>query len=110
LHSDIIPLQKIYWITGGKFPDQSHLFLYPVVIFTLRINIRIVIKNCDPEIPGQVFQYITAARGAAAMEQQCRRGFFFICTELIKHLIQLLLVITFIHKIVIPLRYSFHDS
>ena len=55
-----------------EFPDQALLLLSPFLVLRRRIDIRIIIKDRDLKIPGEVFQNITAARCTAAMEKQRR--------------------------------------
>ena len=58
------------------FDERGKLLLLqnPFCIFTFRINIGIIIKDCDLEIFRQILQHITAARCTTAMEQ--KRGDF----------------------------------
>jgi len=55
-----------------EFPDQALLLRSPFLVLRRRIDIRIIIKDRDLKIPGEVFQDITAARCTAAMEKQRR--------------------------------------
>lgn len=67
----VIPaLQKRYRMFQIHLPDQLLLLQCPLCIFVFRINIRIIIKHSNPEIPGKIFQYIAAAGSAAAVKKQ----------------------------------------
>lgn len=68
----ILEQQKL--ISEMHFTDQLLLLQNPFCIFTFRINIGIIIKDCDLEIFRQILQHITAARCTTAMEQ--KRGDF----------------------------------
>ena len=49
---------------------QTGDLMYPFPIFFFRKNIGIIIKNCNVKIFRQIFQHITAARRAAAVQEQ----------------------------------------
>lgn len=54
----------------GKLGNQALLLLHTFSEFLRRIDIRIVIKDGDFKIPGQIFQHVAAAGRAAAVEQK----------------------------------------
>ena len=57
---------------------QTGDLMYPFPIFFFRKNIGIIIKNCNVKIFRQIFQHITAARRAAAVQEQTRNLIFFL--------------------------------
>ncbi len=86
---------KIHRISGGECGNKTSLLLHAGVIFGFRIDIRIVVKYRNPEICGQVFQYIAAAGCAAGVKQ--KRGNLFFLRKLHDELLQFFLIIPMIH-------------
>lgn len=94
-------LCKIDGVPGGKFLYKADLFLHTGMIFRCRINIRVIVKDCDFKIFRQIFQHIAAARGAAGVQK--KRWNLLFAIQFLNEFIQFFLEISFIHTDIPPL-------
>ena len=54
----------------GHFTDQAFFLVNSRLVFLRWVNIRVIEQDRDLKILGQIFQHITAAWSAAAVQQQ----------------------------------------
>ncbi len=82
-------------MTSMKTSNKFFLLGNPFPVLFFRINIWIIEKQCNPEILGQIFQHITAARRTTAMEE--KRRDFLLFPNALNQLFKFVLVVSCSH-------------
>ena len=97
---------KLFWLKLGvhechlvfcrQLVYKQLLFGFPFEIFIFGVYVRVVIKNGNLKIVGEILQHVTAARRAAAVDEQFRNCAC--CREVCYQFVKFFLIIAFLHK------------
>ena len=78
-----------------KFRKEILKFRKPPLVFFLRINIRVIVKNCYVKIRRKIFDDVGRTRRTAGVKEKLR--FFMRRFYLFKDFFKLFLIIYFLH-------------
>ena len=91
----IFTFEHFYIVLRGQERYYPALFAEPVFIFLCGVDVRVEVEHGDIKIFCQIFEHITAARSAAAVQQQGRHTlllFYFI-----NFAVEFELIVDFVH-------------